>query len=100
MSLADSSPLDRARRSLDGLSVGDAFGERFFGDVEVAIARIEEREAPPGPWRWTDDTAMGLSIVAQLEEHGSIIEAELAARFRAAYMAQPGRATEAERTAS
>lgn len=39
---------DRARLSLDGLSVGDAFGECFFGDTNVAVARIlrppDERE--------------------------------------------------------
>jgi hypothetical protein len=46
--------LVRARASLDGLSVGDAFGELFF----ARRARIAVREAPTDvAWRWTDDTA-------------------------------------------
>ena len=59
--------LARARRSLDGLSVGDAFGERFFGPPEVWIGWLEARAiAAPGPWTWTDDTAMALALVDTL----------------------------------
>src|SRR5262252_1269738 len=43
-----------ARMALDGLSVGDAFGERFFGS---GAALIGSRAIPKAPWRWTDDTA-------------------------------------------
>jgi hypothetical protein len=30
-----SNRLQRARASLEGLSTGDAFGERFFGDLDT-----------------------------------------------------------------
>src|SRR5579862_8575440 len=55
--------LARARLSLEGLSVGDAFGERFFGPARAIRARLESRELPPPPWRYTDDTVMSLGIV-------------------------------------
>lgn len=75
------SPLDRALRALDGLSVGDAFGERFFLEPAEAYARIRDRELPEGPWRWTDDTQMALSVVEVLEAHGRIDQDALAAAF-------------------
>lgn len=37
------SAIGRARRSLDGLSVGDAFGERFFARLETVQRMIEQR---------------------------------------------------------
>lgn len=72
---------ERARLSLEGLSVGDAFGECFFGDAHVVVERIQKREVPPPPWRYTDDTEMALSIVRQLEDHGSIEQDPLAIQF-------------------
>lgn len=71
----------RARLSLDGLSVGDAFGERFFGPPDDALRRISRRQLPDAPWTWTDDTEMAVSIVETLEEHGGIDQDRLAARF-------------------
>lgn len=71
----------RARASLDGLSVGDAFGERFFGETDQVIERIRTRTIDAGPWRYTDDTEMALSIVELLEENGTIDQDELAKRF-------------------
>ena len=56
----------RALVSLDGLSVGDAFGERFFLHPHVAQLIIGERGLPEPPWRYTDDTQMALSIVETL----------------------------------
>jgi len=73
--------IDRARLSLDGLSVGDAFGERFFLLPEEALRRIARRELPEAPWTYTDDTEMALSIVEILNEHGSIDQDLLAQRF-------------------
>jgi ADP-ribosylglycohydrolase len=73
-------PLERARVSLEGLSVGDAFGEKFFFShgVEEAIA---ERRMPERPWDWTDDTAMALSVYECLEAHGTIVQDDLIKRF-------------------
>jgi ADP-ribosylglycohydrolase len=57
----------RAVRSLQGLNCGDAFGERFFVHPEVAKSLISQRVVPSKPWRFTDDTAMAISIAEILE---------------------------------
>ena len=57
----------RAARSLDGLSVGDAFGDRVTWWLDRRPVRL-----PPGPWAWTDDTLMALSIMEVLELYGRI----------------------------
>lgn len=81
--------MDRTMTSLQGLSVGDAFGERFFcGMPEWAIAN---RAMPAEPWRYTDDTMMAVSIVEVLQRHGGIDCDDLAARFAARFRAEPGR---------
>lgn len=75
------------RRALDGLSVGDAFGDRFFGPVEEVVPRIRARTLPDAPWKWTDDTAMALALVEVLERSGTIDQdafaRALAVRFKA-----------------
>jgi ADP-ribosylglycohydrolase len=73
--------LSRAWLSLDGLSVGDAFGERFFRPLHEVRQRISRRLLPDSPWTYTDDTEMALSIVEILKEHGSIHQDHLANRF-------------------
>jgi ADP-ribosylglycohydrolase len=75
------SPEERARHSLEGLSVGDAFGERFFGAPETVSRRIDQRQVPPGPWRYTDDTEMAISVVEMLESHGAVVQDNLAQLF-------------------
>jgi ADP-ribosylglycohydrolase len=77
----------RALASLDGLSVGDAFGERLFFDPRT----IERRETQRGPWRWTDDTEMAVAIVEVLERHGKLDQDALASAFAARYRADPYR---------
>lgn len=72
-------PRERLFCSLDGLSVGDAFGQRFFGTERPAL--IPSRTLPPGPWRWTDDTEMALSVCDELLAGGRIVPDSLAARF-------------------
>jgi ADP-ribosylglycohydrolase len=75
-------PTERARLSLEGLSVGDAFGQRFFG-VDEHVATLVARRAMPGEriWRYTDDTEMALSIVEQLIRAGGVDQDELASAF-------------------
>jgi hypothetical protein len=50
MAAAVDSRLARARESLEGLSIGDAFGEQFFIDSRLALTLIEERALPAPPW--------------------------------------------------
>jgi ADP-ribosylglycohydrolase len=83
------SPRERALLSLEGLALGDAFGETFF--APDARARLERREPCGGPWRWTDDTAMAVSIVETLAAHDRIDQDDLAARFARRYGQEPDR---------
>lgn len=83
--------LARARLALDGLSVGDGFGERFFGPPARVVPAIAARAIPPAPWRTTDDTEMALAIVEVLAELGRVDPDRLASRFAARYRARPDR---------
>ena len=75
--------LARAYLSLEGLSVGDAFGERYvtgYADEIIASRRL----ASP-PWHYTDDTQMALSVVSVLRQHGQIHQDALATNFSVHY---------------
>ena len=72
-------PLDRALLSLDGLSVGDGFGQSFFFVTPViAESRLQDRFTPPPPWFFTDDTVMSVSIVRSLAKNNRVDPAWLA----------------------
>jgi ADP-ribosylglycohydrolase len=79
----------RAILSLEGLSCGDAFGERFFLSDDAATSLIRERSLPAPPWFYTDDTVMALSILEVLAEHNGIDQDALARSFAGRY--DPGR---------
>lgn len=83
--------LERARASLEGLSVGDAFGERFFVHPSTVEDLVAERAVPAGPWTYTDDTVMALSVVDVLSEKGAIDQDLLASLFAARYRSDPRR---------
>jgi ADP-ribosylglycohydrolase len=80
--------LDLARLSLDGLSVGDAFGQQFFADLPREIAT---RTAPLSPWQYTDDTEMALAIFEVLRGGGMIDQDRLARQFARRYMLDAAR---------
>jgi ADP-ribosylglycohydrolase len=80
--------LENARRSLEGLSVGDAFGELFF---RLSPQRTSPADLPPGPWPWTDDTHMALSIVEVLAAQGGIDQEALARAFARRFRQDPYR---------
>ena len=83
--------LERARLALEGLSVGDAFGQRFFGDPEVVPELIARRALPPAPWSTTDDTEMALAVYEVLAQQGFMNTDGLASRFAERYLADPAR---------
>jgi ADP-ribosylglycohydrolase len=84
--------LARARVSLLGLAVGDAFGETMFGEPSESAKRAAERRiVTRRPWRWTDDTAMALSIVEVLGRFDGIDGDALAAAFARRWLAEPDR---------
>ena len=109
---------DRYQRlldSLEGLSVGDAFGQQFFMTWEMSIRLMESGEfgGPPFDfqdefiareligkrdlrfaepmWKWTDDSAMALEIVANLREYDGINADALARAFSRRYARNPNR---------
>lgn len=82
--------LERARRSLLGLWMGDAFGGSFFWKADLR-ERVSSRELSAPPWVWSDDTAMGRCLVACLERHGEIVPDDLAQSFAQEYARDPTR---------
>ncbi|HTT21557.1 MAG TPA: ADP-ribosylglycohydrolase family protein [Candidatus Sulfotelmatobacter sp.] len=83
--------LTRVIHSLQGLSCGDAFGERFFVHSDVARSLIAQRAIPSRPWRFTDDTAMAVAITEVLEKFGEIHPERLAENFGKHFIADPYR---------
>ncbi len=75
--------------SLEGLSLGDAFGEQFFDRTNKKY--LNAHALPPGEWNWTDDTHMALSIVEMLKEEGTIDPDTLAKKFAYRYSREPWR---------
>lgn len=78
--------------SLDGLALGDAFGDCWFSvPPDEAPAALAARLTRPAPWHWTDDTAMALVLVRHLMVHGEIQQDLLAGDFAAEYAREHGR---------
>ena len=71
--------LQAAYVSLEGLSVGDAFGRH------AALA------PSPDPWRYSDDTEMAIAILNVLEEHEEIDQDALAQAFSRRFQNDPER---------
>lgn len=87
----DTAPVARAALALTGLSVGDAFGEKFFIDPDLASAQIRDRVLPEGPWRITDDTVMACGVYEALHERGMILPDSLMRIFVRNYRKDPAR---------
>lgn len=83
MELADR--IRYAKRALDGIALGDCFGQTFFVPDETARQRIKDREILNGPWHFTDDTVMAIGIYCILEKYGEINQDELARVFARNY---------------
>ena len=94
MTPPDSSRVARARLSLDGLSVGDAFGTALGEGTSgpEQLRWLQGRVTPPlALWPTTDDTEMGIAVVETLEASGAIDPDALAARFAARFAREPHR---------
>ncbi|MDB4954485.1 MAG: N-formylglutamate deformylase [Myxococcales bacterium] len=85
--------IERARLALEGLSVGDGFGEQLLhcGPVARAIALDHRAEPAAKSWVWTDDTAMAVSIVEVLAACNGIDPARLALAFARRHHQDAGR---------
>lgn len=85
-------PIDAVRTSLIGLSVGDAFGSMLNGFGRKLAQRAAMRLiSTKRPWRWSDDTAMAVSIVELLLQRGTIDPDALAAAFARRFEREPDR---------
>ncbi|MFD7730840.1 ADP-ribosylglycohydrolase family protein [Kitasatospora phosalacinea] len=84
-----------ARDALEGLALGDAFGERWFKlfrPPAEAFEQIRARRTPAeSPWHWTDDTATALCVYRALLDHDGVNRTQLAAMLGATFLADPGR---------
>ncbi len=74
-----------AKRALDGVALGDCFGQSFFMADEIARQRIKKREISNNPWYFTDDTVMAIGIYCILEKYGEIDQDALARAFAENY---------------
>jgi ADP-ribosylglycohydrolase len=83
--------IQRAELSLEGLSLGDAFGQMFFGNGEIVSAMVERRALPVSPWYLTDDSIMAIAIVETLRQCDCIDRDYLAERFAINYKRNPRR---------
>ena len=83
--------LELAKTSLLGLSVGDAFGETFFGEIDDISLRWHRRVLLSGTWPFTDDTVMGIGVYNILSRFGTIDQDELAKQFADNYLADENR---------
>ncbi len=81
--------LARARLSLEGLALGDAFGQCFFTTPALVEGLIEARAEPAPPWPYTDDTAMALSVYEVLASSGRLDRDALARAFARRYAEEP-----------
>jgi ADP-ribosylglycohydrolase len=83
--------IERAELALEGLSLGDAFGQKFFGNGE-AIAAMVALKALPAPTRYlTDDSIMAIGVVETLRQCDRIDRDYLAERFAINYKRNPRR---------
>lgn len=82
--------VERAKVSLEGLSVGDAFGNGFFMKSNIVDELIFNRDLPVQPWHYTDDTEMAMSVVSILRQYGYIEQNALAKSFAQHYNRQRG----------
>lgn len=70
-----------AKKSLKGVSIGDAFGESFFGNMDEIQLHLQQRTLPKTTWEFTDDTIMAIGVFEQLEKNGGIDQDQLAKQF-------------------
>ena len=84
--------IKRAGLSLEGLNVGDCFGETFFvgfagfKDMASSIEElVKNRELAITDWFWTDDSQMAFSVFRNLKTFGEIEQYALAQSFADRY---------------
>jgi len=78
--------IEYAKKSLLGLSIGDAFGDSFFGDYDIINDCIDNRIVPSTTkWEYTDDTVMAIAVLNNLTANVRINQDMLAKQFASNY---------------
>ena len=90
-SMNHSERIKKALLSLQGLSTGDSFGQKFFIEQNKARQLIDSRTLPDKPWFYTDDTVMAISVVETLNKFEHIEQDYLAQMFAQKYIEEPNR---------
>ncbi|RYZ15993.1 MAG: crystallin J1, partial [Sphingobacteriales bacterium] len=85
------SGLAAAHKALTGISIGDAFGESFFGATSRMKAAIAERQLPETSWQFTDDTIMAIPIYESLQRFDGVDQEYIVQRFLENYQHDPER---------
>ena len=83
--------IELAKKSIKGVSIGDAFGESFFGETDKILNHIRERTIPKTSWEFTDDTVMAIAVYDQLRMHNDIHQNQLAENFALNHDKDPNR---------
>ncbi len=84
--------LERARRALEWLALGDAFGQTLFAPAFVIDPMFADRQNRfEGPWPYTDDAAMARAVYDELASNGAVEPSSLADRFTQEYGREPWR---------
>lgn len=74
-----------ASESVLGTSMGDAFGESFFGEESLMKTYIHQRILPESALDFTDDTIMSIAVFNSLKKWGRIDQDFLAEEFTKNY---------------
>ncbi|REC80569.1 crystallin J1 [Chryseobacterium elymi] len=74
-----------ASKSLTGTCIGDAFGERFFGEERLMKRCIHQRILPEGSLDFTDDTIMSIAVFRSLEKFEKVDQDFVAGEFAKNY---------------
>lgn len=74
-----------ASESLNGIAIGDAFGESFFGEEGLINSYIHQRILPEKFIDFTDDTIMAIAVFKSLEKFGEINQDFLSEEFTKNY---------------
>jgi ADP-ribosylglycohydrolase len=78
--------------SLDGLVLGDCFGDSWFGRSDEDLeGQWAERALRRTPWHWTDDSAMAMVLFRHLRTEGEVHPDLLVRQFAEEYATDPGR---------
>jgi ADP-ribosylglycohydrolase len=83
--------IEYAKKALLGVSIGDAFGDSFFGETDNIVASIYAKQIPETKWEFTDDTVMSLAVFEELERIGDIDQENLIKKFCANHDLDPNR---------